>query len=53
MICGNLPRLLHASHAVVMTMDTLNPGTRRSRRWSRAPPGRTALFRGRGLRTLE
>ncbi|MFE2418779.1 hypothetical protein [Streptomyces hokutonensis] len=24
MICGNLPRLLHASHAAVMTMDTLN-----------------------------
>ncbi|MEV0741102.1 hypothetical protein AB0I51_35365 [Streptomyces sp. NPDC050549] len=24
MIGGNLPRLLHASHSVVMTMDTLN-----------------------------
>jgi len=52
MIGGNLPRLLHASYAVVMTMDTLNLVLAVTTVVLVLRAARH-FFRGRGLRTLE
>ena len=52
MIAANLPALLHASHAVVMTMDTLNLVLAVTTMVLALRAARH-FFRGRGLRTLE
>lgn len=51
-IGGNLPRLLHAPHALVMVMDTLNLGLAVTTVVLTLRAGRH-YFRGRGLRALE
>ncbi|SEE15077.1 hypothetical protein SAMN05216489_05666 [Streptomyces sp. 3213] len=52
MIGGNLPRLLHAPYAVVMTVDTLNLVLAVTTVVLVLRAARH-VFRGRGLRTLE
>ncbi|MFD4553440.1 hypothetical protein ACFWP5_03805 [Streptomyces sp. NPDC058469] len=52
MIGADLPRLLYASHAVVMVVDTLNLVMAVTTLVLVLRAGRR-FFRGRGLRTLE